>query len=469
MSLQVNEACAPINNLAVTWKVLDALMGGTRTMRAAGHTLMPRWPAEDIDAHKARVETATLFPAYRRTVSVMSGKPFAKPLALRDSNSDFDKWAEDIDLQGMSLNNFAAEMFAEVVGYGLAGILVDFPRVDGTETTTRAALEATGARPYWVRVKHHQILGWQAQIQSGKMRLTQLRILETYEQADGLFATKWLPQVRVLSPGAWEIWREDADGKGWGIFDKGTTTLEDIPYVPLYGIRDGFMIGRAPLEDLAYLNVKHWQSQSDQDTIMHVARVPILALSGADDDTKLSVGAATAVKLPQGAKLEYVEHTGQAIGAGVSAINALEEQMIQTGAELMVKKPGARTATESANDAEANKSDLQRMAEQFEDAIDLALHYTAQWAKQSTVPTAKLFSDYGAATMGEASGALIKDLHLSGVITSETAIVELQRRGILSDDVDPAVEAANAEAEMTASLPPAPMAGAGAETNVANG
>jgi hypothetical protein len=39
------------------------------------------------------------------------------------------------------------------------------------------------------------------------------------------------------------------------------------------------MMGISPLRDLAYLNVKHWQSQSDQDTILHVARVPILAIS----------------------------------------------------------------------------------------------------------------------------------------------------------------------------------------------
>jgi hypothetical protein len=50
-----------------------------------------------------------------------------------------------------------------------------------------------------------------------------------------------------------------------------------IPFVPLYGTRLAFMMGISPLRDVAYLNVKHWQSQSDQDTILHVARVPILA------------------------------------------------------------------------------------------------------------------------------------------------------------------------------------------------
>jgi hypothetical protein len=45
-------------------------------------------------------------------------------------------------------------------------------------------------------------------------------------------------------------------------------------------LRCAFGDGEPPLLDLAYLNVKHWQSQSDQDNILHIARVPILALIG---------------------------------------------------------------------------------------------------------------------------------------------------------------------------------------------
>lgn len=38
--------------------------------------------------------------------------------------------------------------------------------------------------------------------------------------------------------------------------------------------------GKPPLIELAHLNVKHWQSQSDQDNILHVIRVPILVRIG---------------------------------------------------------------------------------------------------------------------------------------------------------------------------------------------
>jgi hypothetical protein len=206
------------------------------------------------------------------------------------------------------------------------------------------------------------------------------------------------------------------------------TGLAYIPFVPIYGQRKGFMCGSAPLLDLAYLNVKHWQSQSDQDTILHVARVPILAMTCGDDAPTLTVGASSAVKLPIGGKLEFVEHTGAAIGAGASSLDDLEEQMIQAGAELLVKKPGDRTATESAGDLEANKCDLQRMVEGFEAALDLALQMLADYAKLPTGGKSRCSRTSAPRILTDASAQLIATAGRPGVITKETAIKELQRR-----------------------------------------
>lgn len=457
MAIAVHECCHEIKEFREDWCLLEALDGGTRKMRCEGELRLPKWPAEDEASYRARLATATLFPAWKRTVSVMSGKPFSKSLSLSDAHPSIELWAEDIDLQGVSLHSFASEMFIESVGFGLAGILVDFPRVPPSAGTPRtvAQVEATGARPYWVRVKHNQILGWRAKNVGGRMKLTQLRLLETYEEEDGPYGTVSKPQVRVLSPGNWEIWRETppegltkrgngnvaAPQNAWRIAESGTTTLADIPFVPLYGLRDGFMVGRPPLMDLAHLNVKHWQSQSDQDTILHVARVPILAMIGADESSQLTVGAASAVKLPLNADIKFVEHTGAAIKAGAESLDALVNQMIQTGAELLVKRGGNATVVGDANDAEANKSDLQRMAENFEDALDQALVYTAQFASLSKPGSIELFDDYGAATLSDASASLVKELNMAGLISKKTTIDEMKRRGILSAEVDPDTEA----------------------------
>lgn len=443
MALAVNDRTEEVKELGRDWPMLEALTAGTRAMRAGKQSFMPQWPGENPDAYGARVATATLFPAYRRTVSVMSGKPFSKPVTLKVP-ARIESFADNIDLQGCSLHVFAAEMFQEITGFGLAGILVDSPRANGSGRQTVAQAEREGRRPYWVRVRHNQILGWKTQTIGDRVRLSQLRLSESYEVDDGRYGTEIREQVRVLEPGSWEVWRQ-ADGakQEWVLFDEGTTSLPEIPFVPLYGTRLGFMRGAPPLIDLAFLNVKHWQSQSDQDTILHVARVPILAMIGAEPETELVVGASTAVRLPPEADLKFVEHTGAAIEAGEVSLDKLRDQMIQTGAELLVRRDsGDVSAAEATNDAEANKSDLQRIAENFEDALDQALWFTAQYAGLPDGGTVELFDDYGAATMSDASAQLIRDLQQGGLISKETAINEFKRRGVLAETVDPATEAA---------------------------
>lgn len=449
MTLAVNQRSAEVNALAEAWPLLQALQDGTAAMRLASRTYLPQWPAEENAAYAARLATATLFPAYRRTVGVMAGKPFAKALALEDAPAQLEKWAENIDQQGVNLHSWAAEQFRRTVGFGLAGVLVEYPRSKTKGPRTRAQVEAEGLRPYWVRVRHDQVLGWQVANTNGALQLTQLRLHECIDEPDGPWGTKSVEQVRVLYPGGWQVYRAGTkQGEAWVLFDEGRTTLKRIPFVPFYGLREAFMVGRAPMIDLAYLNVKHWQSQSDQDTILHAARVPILTVAGVET-VALSIGGSTAINLGTNpdAKVVWVEHSGAAIGAGATSLTALEEQMIQTGAELMVKKPGDRSATESANDAEANKSDLQRMAETYEDALDMALEFTAEYGHLDKAGTVSLFSDYGASTLSDASAKLVLDMNSRGLITRELAVTEMQRRGVIEASVDPAAEVARAEEE----------------------
>lgn len=462
----VADKAPEIAEMDCVWEMLDALMGGTRDMREAGEKLMPRFPNEEIRAHQTRIKTATLFPAYRRTVNVMAAKPFSKPLTFSKETPDqIRAWCNDVDLEGVNLDAFAAEMFKESFN-GIAAIVVDVPASPaGVAPRTVAEERAIGLRPYLVRVMHDQILGWRKEIINGRATLTMFRYCEEIEVPDGDFGTKCIDQIRVLTPGKWATYRKVDDKKDeWVFHEGGDRNISGLGVVPVYGVREGFMDGDPPLIDLAYLNVKHWQSQSDQDTILHVARVPVLAVMGASGQIdangkpvpfELTLGASTAVQLPLGAEIKYVEHTGKAIEAGQSSLDALEQQMIQAGAELLVRKPGTRTATEAAMDGDANRCDLQRMAETFEDALDLALAYMAEFAGLPTGGNVTLFKDFGAASLDSAPGDLIVSMWKDGLISRETAINELKRRGQLTPEVT-----AQLEIEKIAAEPPKPVVAA---------
>lgn len=264
--------------------------------------------------------------------------------------------------------------------------------------------------------------------------------------------------MRVHYPGRWELYEVNDKGV-YQLIEGGVTTLSVIPFVPIYGKRVAFMQGRPPLLDLAHQNVKHWQQQSDQDDSARFARKRLLVFTGLDEESTLTASSAHAMKLPGGADAKVVQGSAESVTVGRAELESLEAQMIQTGAELLVKQPGQRTATESRNDAEANKSELQRIVEDFEDSLDMALQYTAMWLGMPDGGSVSLFKDFAVDGLAEASAQLVLSMNQGGLITKTTAVRELQRRGELSPDIDPEAEVALAESEG----PPLGTAGGGDE------
>ena len=446
MALQVHERDSKLDAMANHWPKIDALLGGTDAMRAAKEKHLPKQPAESQEDYNYRLATSTLFPAFERTCGVMAGKPFAKELTLSKVPAAVEAYLDDIDGEGRSLHAFASDVFdTAAIKYGFGGILVDYTRTEG-QAKTLADEKAMGARPYWVPIKHDQILGYKAKRQGEKITLTQLRIAETKEEDDG-YGTKVVKCVRVLEPGKWELWVErSSNGKtAYQLEEQGTTTLSYIPFVPLYGIRKGFMLGMPPLLSLADLNIKHWQHQSDQDDSARFARKRLLVFTGLTDDSKITIASDMALRLPTGADAKVVQGSAESVTVGRAELKALEEQMIQTGAELLVATPGQRTATEASNDAEANKSMLQRIVENFEDALDLAMQFMADWIRAGEGGSVSLFKDFAANSLSDASAQLVVTMAQGSLITEETALKEMQRRGVLSPDLDVETEAAKAK------------------------
>ncbi len=450
----VASTSSEIDEMSPDWALCRDLLGGTRAMRAAGKRHLPQWPNEEATSYAARLASAVLFPAYARTVQTLAGKPFSKPLTLTDAPAQVEEWMQDADREGRSLHAFAAECMTTALGYGLGGILVDYPpvrREPGARPMTQAEEAALMLRPYMVLIQPWQILGWRTERRGGATVLTQLRLLEEVCEPDGEWGTVEIEQVRVLGIGTWQVWRKP-EGKEWKdaiLHDDGTTTLDMIPFFPFYGQRCGFMEARPPLIEVAHLNVAHWQSASDQQTILHVARVPILFAKMLGDGVKLTVGASSGVSATEPeADLKWVEHSGAAIKAGADDLAALEERMRQAGAELLVIKPGQVTATQTATENAVAMCALQRITLDLQDVLTAALAALAQFARLGdSGGRVTLFNDFGVASLAEASAELLLKAADAGYISAETFRDEMRRRSVLSGDVTEEAEAERLQAQ----------------------
>lgn len=437
----VRTPTAAVVDAAEDLALIAALMGGTRGMRAAAKKYLPQWPNEADNAYDARLSTATLFPAFPRTVEVLAAKPFSRPITLGDDiPSRIKQWCEDVDLQGRNLHSYAASLADAVLAEGMAGILVDHPTKEKGVKTVADERKA-GLRPYFVHIRKGDILGWRSVRIKGVETLTQLRLLERVTVDDGPFGEKQVEQVRVLYIGKWEVWREtekvDEQGdKVWAVHAAGTMTLKRIPFVVVYGKRTGFMTAVPPLMELAHANVEHWQSKSDQQTILHVARVPILFAKNLGE-AQIVVGASTAIKADSAdADLKFVEHTGKAIEAGRLSLLDLEDRMRQAGAELLVIKPGNVTEVQTLADNEQGMCALQRIAHDEEDAIDAGLQLMAEWVGEPQGGHVTIYKEFGAATLAQASLELLRDMNVDGTFSDESLFREAQRRGVISPELD---------------------------------
>lgn len=329
------------NDMIEAWDINDALMGGTLEMRRQGATYLPKWPNEDPDSHKERIATATLLPAYEEAIKQNIGRVFAEPTVLsEDTPETIQALAPDIDMEGNRIDVWAQQFFSIGFQYGLVHALVDFPKVNPEAVKTKADEKAAGSRPYATMLNPRQVIGWKSKVDKGKVVLTDLRIKEVIVVDGADYGQTKVEQIRHIMPRKVEIYRRNKGDNGesqWQIHEEWETSRDDIPLVTLYTKRTGFMRGSPPLLNLALLNIKHWQSQSEQDNILHVARVPLLVAYGLADNEALTIGSSTATRFDDRERqgLEYVEHTGAAIGAGKISLEDLENQMRQAGAKLL--------------------------------------------------------------------------------------------------------------------------------------
>jgi hypothetical protein len=273
---------------------------------------------------------------------------------------------------------------------------------------------------------------------------------------------KRVEQVRVLYPGAYEIWRKVGESNSWQVHEEGTTGLAKITLVPVYLNRTGFMQGEPPLEDLADLNLAHWRRSSDLENILHVAGVPILFGVGfsLENGDKLVIGASTMASASDpNAKLSYVEHSGKGIGAMREGLKDLEFQMQVQGLELLIPRPGSETATGRAIDQAAMHAPLAMMAWALKDALEQAFSFLGEYFAlgEDAGGSLTVNTDFGVSMRDAADLQTLIAAVNAGHITRGTFLKELKRRGVLSDDIVPEDEVARLEMEAPA-LTGQPMA-----------
>jgi hypothetical protein len=407
------------------WLLIEALMQGTYGVRKKHRKYLPQEPRELDESYDNRLMRSTLAPYYVRLERMLAGMLTRKPVRLEDVSDVVTEQLFDVDLQGNDLNVWTYETARKCIRYGHVGVLVDAPKA------------GDNGRPYWTQYTPRDILGWRSEVKDGKQQLTQLRLIETITVPDGLYGEKQVQQVRVLTPGAFEIHQKDKKGD-FVLVDEGNTSLSEIPFAVAYSNRVGVLESRPPLADIAELNLKAYQVQSDLDNQLHISAVPMLAIFGFPQSAEeISAGPGEAMALPEGASAQYIEPSGNSYSAQFQRLDQIASQINELGlAAVLGQKLSAETAEAKRIDRSQGDSTMMVIAQQMQDLIDNCLQFHAQYMQQPQAGSSFVNRDFLGDRLEPQEIQSLLQLYTAGTITQETLLKQLSTGEVLGDDFD---------------------------------
>lgn len=461
----VNTPDAAYQRQAPRWRPIDALRGGTPAMRAAAEEFAPRFSMESNAVYDERLKQAVLYPAYETTVDVLSRKPTAKPVSVEGATGVLDEIERDVDLDGRDLTAFASDLIADVLDFGRAQFLVEMPATvqleqDLGRSLTEADARRFNLRPYFAQVSPRDTIGRLGGSVGGVESLRRLRIRESIEREAGDWETASTRRVRVITPEDIVVYVETAPNSDeWQPEAPLPNQLGRIALVTIYGRRKGLLESWPVLEGLAHLNIAHWQSYSDQRNILHVARAPFLFGAGFTEDEfkRVAVGPNLGVRASNpSTALRYVEPEGTAIAAGEKDLERLKEEMASIGLDMLIRRPGAQTATEVAVDTAEEVSKLHAITRRVEAGLEQGYALAAGWLVAGNGPGAidravrdsavdvTIDNSFGYSLRDEGDLKIVLEARKMGDLSRLDFLEELKRRSILDHNADPAQLAAAA-------------------------
>jgi hypothetical protein len=413
------------------WILIEDLMGGTYGMRKKHRRYLPQEPRELDESYDNRLARSVCPPYYQRLERMLAGMLTRKPVRLEDTSDSITEQLFDVDMQGNDLNVWTYETARKLVRYGHVGTLVDAP--------------TDGGRPYWVTYTPRQILGWRTELKDGQQALSMLRLSETVTIPDGEYGEKAVQQIRLLTPGGYQLYQKGDDGE-FRITDEGTTSLSKIPFSVAYSNRVGYLESRPPLEDIAELNLKVYQVQSDLDNQLHISAVPMLAFFGFPSAAEeVSAGPGEAIAFPAEGKAEYIEPKGTSFDYQFRRLEQIAAQINELGLSAVLgQKLSAETAEAKRIDRSQGDSTMMVIAQNVQDMIDNCLQYHAQYLGQTAAAGSCFVNrDFIGARLEPQEIQSLLQLYTAGTITQETLLRQLSDGEVLGDDfnVDEELEA----------------------------
>lgn len=422
------------------WEPIVHLNGGTIAMQEAAQKYLPQEKGEKADIYKARLARSVLYGAYSRTVKTLSELPFIVPAQAKNPPPELEYLMEEADCEGQSIERLGQQILKNLIDFGIAHIMVEYP--ESPEDFTLLEQKEMNIRPYICNIDPMNFVGWQYQQIGSKNHLTQARIFEDIFEQDP--EDEWssiaVRKVRVIENDTVRVYstKTNNNKEEFVLIDQYPNDLGRINIITIYGNRTGYMQGSPILEELAWLNIRHWQKLSDLDNIEHVCNIPFAFGKGIPEEDMNNIVISPHMFLKttsEVAEISYVEHSGSAIGSSQQSIRDLESRMVAMGADLLAARGTAtrETATSKLLDNTKSTSYLQSLVLEVEKGLVEAFKMAGEWIDLEVTELEINIGDKLNLSVDPNVITSLIGLAEKESLTYEDLTLELQRRGHLSE------------------------------------
>lgn len=406
------EASTKQQALEVQRSIARDLMAGLPALLAKKETYLPREPMElpvtlsngvEIDPYENRCKRARLANLFRDGILSLVDRAFGKKVKLTketplviagDAKRGLKGFQDDVDLKGTNLHVFLRRRCRTSAAEGVDFVLVDYPESGADGTQSVEEVKRSGLRPYWRTYSPANVLDWHFEsIGGGAPRLVYL-LLRDWESRDGKryeVRREFLagdPKTGVFAQ--WRVLKKATDTTSqkpeWIVLREGFRRPHfDIPFVPIPTDADEPFDAEPPMIDAAHLTLAHFRKSSDLDNAQHAVGFPIFYVSGVSiNEFQEQIKAAGHSSsrfyvLPQpGGQAGFAEPSGSSWAHLETSLDKIEKQVSSIMAEPERRQTAAPlTATGEAKEDVKHVSQLEAWVQQWKDAANLLLYYTA--------------------------------------------------------------------------------------------
>lgn len=342
--------------------------------------------ANNVLRYQAYLDRAVFYNVTSRTQAGLVGAVFESPPSEKLPDV-LKPVIDDASGGGISLVQTAKWAVGEVLAKGRGGLWVDFPEAP-PGGITREQLASGEFRPIIKFFIAERIINWRVVKDGAHDRLTLVVIEETYTKADDGFEEKLGKQYRVLRlvNGVYsvQVYREESAValakpiESYTPTDHNGKPLTEIPFVFIGSENNDPDVDRAPLYDMASLNIAHYRNSADFEEASYIVGQPTPWFSGLTETWvknvlggRIELGSRAAIALPENgaAGLLQAEETTLAF----QAMEHKERQMVALGARLVQNEGTQRTLGEAKMEDASETSVLSTVADNVSDAIEWVL------------------------------------------------------------------------------------------------